>query len=82
MDCVELIKQSPILTHALTVAASCGTIMVSLLGALASEVFLKRALYIGLKRVASKTKNTDDDELVRAAGKAWGLDVDIHTDSQ
>lgn len=66
---------SPVVTHLLTAGAGAGTVMVSLLGTLVSEVFLKRVLYIALKHVAARTKSDADDQLVQAAGEAWGLVV-------
>ena len=54
----------------LTFGSAVGTILLSLLSGLFSEVFLKRALFLLLGKWFRKTKNKTDDELLAEAKKA------------
>lgn len=40
---------------------------------LLTEAFVKRALIIGLEKLAQKTKTDTDDKLVQAAKETWGI---------
>jgi hypothetical protein len=72
---MKLDLSNPIVTHCLTIGGTLGTVLVSLLSALASEVFVKRVLYLGLSKIAAKTDNATEKALIQDIGIAWGLVV-------
>jgi hypothetical protein len=50
------------------------TIAMNILKSLMTEWLMKRMVYIGLKALASSTKNELDDEAVKTIGQALGLE--------
>lgn len=51
-------------------------ILGSMVGQLVTERFIKRAVLAGLKSVAKRTANEEDDALVKATSEAWGMQED------
>ena len=49
-------------------------IAMSMVTSLLTEAFLKRALVAALEKLVSKTSSDLDDQVLRAAKEAWGLD--------
>lgn len=47
-----------------------------MVGQLVTERFIKRAVLAGLKSVAKRTANEEDDALVKATSEAWGMQED------
>lgn len=56
---------------ALTILSAVGTTLLGMLASLATEAFLKKAVILALRKLASKTESTVDDELLKAAEEAW-----------
>lgn len=54
-----------------TILATLGGIGMHMLMSLMTETFLKKALIIGLEKLAAKTATDSDDKLVAAAKDAW-----------
>lgn len=55
----------------LPILSSLGAIGMHMLMSLLSEVFLKKALIIGLEKLVKKTESDADDKLLEAAKEAW-----------
>jgi uncharacterized protein with von Willebrand factor type A (vWA) domain len=55
--------------------APIGKILLSLLASLLTEAFLKRAVVLVLSKLVDKTKTDIDNELLKAAKEAWGIDA-------
>lgn len=56
----------------LPILSTLGTIGMSLLTSLMTETFLKKAILIGLEKLAKKTETEADDQLLEAVKEAWG----------
>lgn len=50
------------------------TVLIKMLVALASESFIKKMVYLGLKKLAALSVTPVDDQIVEEMGKAWGLE--------
>ena len=58
----------------LGVGSTLGAVLVKMAAQLVTEAFLKRAIITGLEAAAKKSETPSDDELVRAAKAAWGVE--------
>jgi hypothetical protein len=51
-----------------------GTVLIKMLLALATETFIKKMVYLGLKKLSELTVTPIDNDIVKEMGKAWGLE--------
>lgn len=51
-----------------------GTILIKMFLSLATETFVKKMVYLGLKKISDLTDTPIDNEIVAEMGKAWGLE--------
>lgn len=58
-------------TLLMTILTAVGKTLMTMLTALMTEKFLKKAIIEGLERLSAKTKSDLDDKLLAAAKEAW-----------
>lgn len=58
----------------MTLGTALGKVMLSMVTALFTETFLKKAIVYGLEKIAKKSQTDLDDKLLQAAKEAWGMD--------
>ena len=56
-----------------SVLGTVGAVVVKMLMQLLTESFLRKAVVLGLERLANLTETDVDNQLVRAAKEAWGM---------